>query len=157
MTAFAMVDHFKARGPSKGPWRCPCPVHQESKRGRRSATLAIYAGPDRTRVHCFYGCKQDDILAAVGLTWKDCYYEQRVSSPETRKRMFMVQQLEVRERRIGLMEMLLLYEPAREQYWSKAIANTETEIIWLRRTLYPDKLLPLRYRGGCTKWNKERM
>lgn len=72
MTAREMVSLFRARGPSRGPWRARCPVHKS-----RSLTLSIYAGPDRTTVHCFAGCDADDVLAAVGLTWKDCYYQPR--------------------------------------------------------------------------------
>ena len=73
MTAREMVRHFRARGPSRGPWRFRCPVHRS-----RGLTGAIYADAERTTLHCFAGCSSDAILAAVGLTWKDCYYSPRV-------------------------------------------------------------------------------
>ena len=72
MTAAEMIKRFKAQGPSKGPWRAPCPVHKS-----RGLTLAIYDDGDRTSVHCHAGCSSDDVLVAVGLTWKDCYYVPR--------------------------------------------------------------------------------
>lgn len=53
-------------------WRARCPAH-----GGKSLTLAIYAGDDRSTVHCFAGCSSDDVLAAVGLTWKQMFYEDK--------------------------------------------------------------------------------
>ena len=75
MTAEEMVKRFNAQGPSKGPWRAPCPVHKS-----RGLTLAIYDDGDRTSVHCHAGCSSDDVLAAVGLTWKDCYFIPRTKA-----------------------------------------------------------------------------
>jgi hypothetical protein len=42
MTASEMVRHFRARGPSRGPWRFRCPVHRS-----RGLTGAIYANASR--------------------------------------------------------------------------------------------------------------
>jgi len=53
-------------------WRARCPVHKG-----KSLTLAIYPDDDRVGLHCFAGCSKDDILAAVGLTWKDLLYVPR--------------------------------------------------------------------------------
>lgn len=70
MTAREVASRFRGRGPSRGPWRARCPVHKS-----RSLTLAIYADKDRASVHCHAGCTQDEVLASVGLTWKDMYYQ----------------------------------------------------------------------------------
>lgn len=51
-------------------WRACCPVHKS-----KSLTLAIYADDDKCSVHCHAGCSSDDILASVGLTWRDTYYQ----------------------------------------------------------------------------------
>jgi hypothetical protein len=59
-----MFDRHRREGKK---WRARCPVHKS-----KGLTLAIYQGDDRVSVHCFAGCDSDDILAAVGLTWKDC-------------------------------------------------------------------------------------
>ena len=53
-------------------WRARCPVHKG-----KSLTLAIYSDADRVGLNCFAGCAKDDILAAVGLTWKDLLYVPR--------------------------------------------------------------------------------
>lgn len=70
MTAREVAARFRGRGPARGPWRARCPVHKS-----RSLTLAIYADKDRASVHCHAGCTQDEVLASVGLTWKDMYYQ----------------------------------------------------------------------------------
>jgi hypothetical protein len=64
-----MFDRSRREGKA---WRCRCPVHKG-----KSLTLAIYTDDDRSRVHCFAGCEADDVLAAVGLTWKDTLFAQR--------------------------------------------------------------------------------
>ena len=64
-----MFDRPRREGKA---YRARCPVH-----GGKSLTLAIYADDDRSRVHCFAGCSSDDVLAAVGLTWKDTLFAQR--------------------------------------------------------------------------------
>ena len=100
MTAEEMVKRFHAQGPSKGPWRAPCPVHKS-----RGLTLAIYDDGDRTSVHCHAGCSSDDVLAAVGLTWKDCYYVPRTKldakqqAEERRKRE--AEELKASQLRVG--------------------------------------------------------
>lgn len=65
MTITELARVFNARGHGKRI-RARCPVH-----GGKSLTLALYDDEGTLSVHCFYGCKSDDVLAAVGLTWKD--------------------------------------------------------------------------------------
>ena len=65
MNTDAILKAFNAKG-RHPKWRAACPCHKS-----RSLTLAIYQDSDRVRVHCHAGCKNDDVLAAVGLTWKD--------------------------------------------------------------------------------------
>ncbi len=72
MTTEALARHFEHPRREGRAYRARCPVH----RGK-SLTLAIYADDDRSRVHCFAGCEADDVLAAVGLTWKDTLFAQR--------------------------------------------------------------------------------
>lgn len=65
-------------------YRAPCPVHQQGRRWGRS--LAIYPhDDDRSKLVCYGGCKSDDILAAVGLTWKDTLYNPHSLSPEEKR------------------------------------------------------------------------
>jgi hypothetical protein len=47
---------------------CPGPGHGHVD---RNPSLSVSAMPDgSTRLHCFAGCKSDDVLASIGLTWK---------------------------------------------------------------------------------------
>ena len=121
-------------------YRARCPVHKS-----RGSTLAIYPDADKTGIHCFAGCKTDDILAAVGLTFKDLYYQQRIQTPATRRRSTLLKRLETWEKLLALCDMLRASEAK--------IAKAEAEIMWMRLELYPGQLLPIRYRGECTKWN----
>jgi hypothetical protein len=61
---------FRARRSGNGKWRARCPVHKS-----RNLTLAIYSNADRVGIYCHAGCAKDDILAAIGLTWKDTLYQ----------------------------------------------------------------------------------
>ena len=72
MTTDSLARLFDRPRRMGNAWRARCPVHNS-----KSLTLAIYADDDRSRVHCFAGCSTDDVLAAVGLTWKDTLLAQR--------------------------------------------------------------------------------
>lgn len=100
MTASEMASHFRARGRSNGPWMAKCPAHRD-----RTASLSIRPGKDRTNLKCFAGCDSDDVLAAVGLTWRDCYYEPRAkldakAQAEARRKRD-AEELRARNLRIG--------------------------------------------------------
>jgi hypothetical protein len=49
-----------------GRWYARCPAHAD-----RSPSLSIRDTGTRTLIHCFAGCEAEDILTAVGLTWRD--------------------------------------------------------------------------------------
>lgn len=50
--------------------RAQCPVH-----GSQSLTLSVRAEDDRARVHCFAGCRDEDVLASIGLAVRDLFDE----------------------------------------------------------------------------------
>ena len=78
-------------------WRARCPVHKS-----KGLTLAIYADAERCSVRCFAGCESDDILKAVGLTFKDCFY--RKLSPKAMhdaQRLRLAQERRQSDLRIG--------------------------------------------------------
>lgn len=52
--------------------RAQCPVH-----GSRGLTLSISNNTDRAFVHCFAGCADVDVLAALGLTVRDLFDQER--------------------------------------------------------------------------------
>ena len=70
MTITEIAKLFKARREGRN-FRAKCPVHRS-----KGVSMGIYAKEDRTILVCYAGCLQDDILASVGLTWKDTLYRQ---------------------------------------------------------------------------------
>lgn len=62
-----VLPRFDNPRPSGGGYMVRCPAHEDS-----SASLSIGAGKEHPVVlMCHAGCRSDDILAAVGLTWDD--------------------------------------------------------------------------------------
>lgn len=57
------LEGVQAQG--KG-WRARCPSC-----GGKSRKLSVAESDGRTLVHCFAGCKGEEVLAAVGLRWAD--------------------------------------------------------------------------------------
>ena len=53
---------------SRDRWMARCPAHSD-----RSPSLSVRDTGDRVLVHCFAGCATEDVLAAVGLTFRDLY------------------------------------------------------------------------------------
>ncbi|MGB5833434.1 MAG: hypothetical protein WBG92_15760 [Thiohalocapsa sp.] len=51
-----------------GRWSARCPAHED-----RSPSLSVRNDGDRILFHCHAGCHPDDVLAAVGLAWRDLY------------------------------------------------------------------------------------
>ena len=50
-----------------GQYSCRCPAHED-----KSNSLGIKQGDgERIMMNCFAGCQTEDVLAAVGLTFKD--------------------------------------------------------------------------------------
>lgn len=62
----ARLEGVRTAGP--GRWHARCPAHQD-----RSPSLSIRETGERVLLHCFAGCDPSDILAAVGLAWRDLY------------------------------------------------------------------------------------
>ena len=59
----------------RGKWMAKCCAHPD-----KTASLSITSMPTgNTRVHCFGGCHQADIIRAIGLTWKDLKSQQEDS------------------------------------------------------------------------------
>ena len=55
-----------------------CPAHRD-----KSPSLAISEAPDgRVLLHCFGGCRTEDVLAAIGLELKDLFPESHLTPPQ---------------------------------------------------------------------------
>lgn len=48
-----------------------CPAHQD-----RDPSLSVTDSGDRVLLHCFAGCTPADILAAIGLTWREAFRDE---------------------------------------------------------------------------------
>jgi DNA primase len=58
-------------------WYARCPAHSD-----RSPSLSIKDAGDRVLIYCHAGCAADDVLAAVGLSFRDLYKDEWRSSHE---------------------------------------------------------------------------
>lgn len=132
MTFEDLVRITDAKGSGKKR-RAKCPVHKS-----RGLTLAVYDDGYRLDLRCMAGCDKDAVLAAYGLVWKHLL-PKLVATPESRRKALIHGRLEVWERILALAHML--------RYPEAKIERAEQEIIWMRRELYPDRLLPAYLRG----------
>lgn len=62
------LDGVRSRG--TGKWVALCPSHQDN-----SPSLSIGEGADRILLHCFALCETRDIVAALGLTMADLFFD----------------------------------------------------------------------------------
>lgn len=65
-TPDVLVSRLQGVCPSRTGWRARCPSC-----GGRSRKLTIAMADGRVLLHCFGGCKTDDVLHSVGLSWAD--------------------------------------------------------------------------------------
>ena len=56
------------RPTARGRWMAKCPAHDD-----RSPSLSIRNTGDKILIHCFAGCATEDVLVAVGLSFRDLY------------------------------------------------------------------------------------
>jgi hypothetical protein len=136
MTAEELADKFGAKG-RRWPRRAVCPVHTMPGTRRPAATLAIYKGDERASVWCPAGCKSDDVLSAVGLTWKDTIYAQREKlSPAdynaARRKSGLRALKDLMLYQIGLVIMLQAVEPAKRGYWAKLERTLRSNLFFVR-------------------------
>lgn len=77
MTSTEIAKRFHGRRIGKGKWMAKCPAHRE-----RTGSLSITdMGNGNTRLHCFAGCSQGDVIEAAGLQWKDLRAENNWTPP----------------------------------------------------------------------------
>lgn len=127
MQAEDMARLLYARRSGKGRYRAKCPTHKS-----RGLTLAIYSDPDRVGLHCHAGCKRDDILATLGLTWRDLLYEDKRLTPEEKRewarRKREADQIELAQRN----EILKMMEQAINRKYKRVYVMTDFDwTLWL--------------------------
>lgn len=115
-------------------WSVKCPAHKD-----RMASLSITdMGGGKTRLVCFAGCKQIDILSAKGLKWKDL--RPGNVSPEIRKSLSLKDQRDSLEKQLGWVIMLGAVEKNKRNYWAAAERNIRKELDIFRCQLGPEKV-----------------
>lgn len=95
-------------------------------------------GHGKTRVHCFSGCSQADVLKAAGLTWRDL--RPGKVTPEIRQRMTLEDQRRALERQLGLVIVLGAIEKGKRAYWNAAERRIRGELQEVRLRLEPEKV-----------------
>ena len=85
MKAEDVLDRLEHVTGGKGKWMACCPAHQD-----KSPSLAINEADDRILVHCFAGCETSDVIAALGLTVSDLFYNKLAGGEltESKKRRY---------------------------------------------------------------------
>jgi len=102
-----LLDRLDGVQPSGNGWRARCPAC-----GGRSRKVSIAESGGKVLVHCFAGCKAEDVIGAVGLTWADLFPPRHwPDSPEAR-----------RQQRRAI----------REAGWAAALATLATEATIVR-------------------------
>lgn len=77
-----LLSRLEGVAPSGGGWRARCPSC-----GGRSRKLSIAMADERVLLHCFGGCRADEVLQSAGLTWADVMPPRHwPQSPEERRR-----------------------------------------------------------------------
>lgn len=84
MRADEFATLLQAKRLRRGHWIARCPAHKDSH-----PSLSIAEGRKHPVVFkCMsQGCTQDEVLRAMGLTWKDLLGERPAMSPEVRGRL----------------------------------------------------------------------
>lgn len=95
-----------------------CPVHRE-KTGSLSITDM---GQGKTRLHCFAGCFQVDVLRAVGLNWKDLRPDGEVGA-EIKGRLGDEAKLEKLDRQWGTAWMMCCHHSGGYPEFWKGLAS----------------------------------
>lgn len=116
--------HAKGRHPK---WRAKCPSHRS-----RALTLAIYANKEGIGLHCHAGCPRDEVLAAMGLTWKDLRPQRDWLPPEAFKAMKQKEREAEQAAEKSKRELRIWHQKVNR--WEQATASAFTTMIGHGRT-----------------------
>ena len=67
-----LVERFEGAKRSGHGYTVRCPVHDD-----RTASLTIHEEEDKLLLHCQAGCNTEDVIAAVGVQWRDLWTKAR--------------------------------------------------------------------------------
>ena len=150
MNADEFARLLRAKRIGRGKWIACCPAHETH--GKHRPSLSIAEGRKAVVFKCMSaGCSANEILAAMGLGWKDILGERDVT-PEMRGRWKDEKRLEDLEHDCSLFLILRFADKKKRRYWAAAERNTMVKIGELRDKLDADnaKLLLRRQRAHDT-------
>ena len=138
LTTIEIARLAHGRRMSKGKWMAKCPAHRE-----KTGSLSITQMPNgNTRLHCFAGCSQHEVVNAMGLRWYDLTPEGEIElTKELRQRLKDSDRLDRLRRQNGLALIMQAVEPEKRNYWKAVERNTAIEGQRLRDKLYPEQKL----------------
>jgi hypothetical protein len=137
MNADEFARLLRAKRIGRGRWIACCPSHETH--GNHRPSLSIAEGRKAVVFRCMsQGCSANEILAAMGLTWKDILGERDVT-PEMRGRWKDEKRLEDLEHDCSLFLILRFADKKKRRYWAAAERNTMVKIGELRDKLEPAK------------------
>lgn len=149
-----LLEGVRQVGPRR--WMARCPAHED-----RNPSLSITEGKDgRVLLHCFAGCRTEDVLQALGLSWKHLFPGTRAGQSR-RKRTLLRAKAEVRERLLDEAADLLreldrrILEGRLEPPWERLLDRREIlEHYWecVRRTKDPTAAELLALAGEVKRW-----
>lgn len=137
MTAEEFARILRAKRTGRGKFVALCPAHETH--GKHRPSLSIAEGRKAVVFKCMSaGCTANEILAAMGLTWKNILGERDVT-PEMRGRWKDEQKLRDLEHNHGLFLLLQVADKKKRRYWEAAERNTGVKIQTLRDKLEPEQ------------------
>ena len=93
MNVLDVLDRLENVTGRCGKWTACCPAHED-----KSPSLAITEAYDRVLIHCFAGCETADVMAAIGLSLADLFYNKLSDSALTEGRRRRYQEALITER-----------------------------------------------------------
>ncbi|MFZ3343361.1 MAG: hypothetical protein WA213_20960 [Terriglobales bacterium] len=87
-------------------------------------------------LRCMAGCDTKDILAALGLTWGDLFWDKQAPL-EVRERLTLQEQADALERQVGWLAVLQALEPGKRAYWFEAERRIRGELYAVRCRVDP--------------------
>jgi putative DNA primase/helicase len=78
LLAEQFVERLEGVRAAPGGYQATCPAHDD-----QIASLSIKGEDDKILVHCHAMCPTSDVLAAMGLEWKDLWYDSQRSNGQS--------------------------------------------------------------------------
>jgi hypothetical protein len=70
MKALDLLDRLDKVSGGNGKWMARCPAHSDN-----SPSLSVSDTEDKVLLHCFAGCKIEDVTAAMRINVSDLFYQ----------------------------------------------------------------------------------